>query len=313
MDLHRGTPAAADDAVGADAAGADCRRSAWRSRHARRRRSRRCRTSWPPGRPCTSRSCRTRRGTQTVAVARVGPARPGCGRCRTSPPGRCPTGPRCGACWPTSPPSASRTCWSSPDRWPLRSGSSTRRRRSSTRVSWRRPASSASGSSGHPEGHPDVADDELYRALVAKCRIARERGLDLHLVTQFAFARRADRRVGARDPGHGRRRARARRAARPHLADPAAAVRPAVRRGRVAEGAPAAGRRRAQARDLARPPPRRHPRRPRGRRGRRPRQPAAGRALLPVRRARVHRGVGVRHPRRPVRGRRPRPPARDRA
>jgi methylenetetrahydrofolate reductase (NADPH) len=41
---------------------------------------------------------------------------------------------------------------------------------------------------GHPEGHPDVADDELYRALVAKCRIARERGLDLHLVTQFAFA-----------------------------------------------------------------------------------------------------------------------------
>jgi len=41
---------------------------------------------------------------------------------------------------------------------------------------------------GHPEGHPDVADDELYRALVAKCRIARARGLDLHLVTQFAFA-----------------------------------------------------------------------------------------------------------------------------
>jgi methylenetetrahydrofolate reductase (NADPH) len=41
---------------------------------------------------------------------------------------------------------------------------------------------------GHPEGHPDVADDELYRALVAKCRIARERGLDLHIVTQFAFA-----------------------------------------------------------------------------------------------------------------------------
>lgn len=40
---------------------------------------------------------------------------------------------------------------------------------------------------GHPEGHPDVADDELYRALVAKCRIARERGLDLHIVTQFAF------------------------------------------------------------------------------------------------------------------------------
>jgi methylenetetrahydrofolate reductase (NADPH) len=41
---------------------------------------------------------------------------------------------------------------------------------------------------GHPEGHPDVDDDELHRALAAKCRIARERGLDLHLVTQFAFA-----------------------------------------------------------------------------------------------------------------------------
>ncbi|HXV93491.1 MAG TPA: methylenetetrahydrofolate reductase [Pseudonocardia sp.] len=41
---------------------------------------------------------------------------------------------------------------------------------------------------GHPEGHPDVADDELFRALHAKCRIARERGLDLHLVTQFCFA-----------------------------------------------------------------------------------------------------------------------------
>lgn len=41
---------------------------------------------------------------------------------------------------------------------------------------------------GHPEGHPDVADDELHRALVTKNRIARERGLDLHIVTQFAFA-----------------------------------------------------------------------------------------------------------------------------
>ena len=40
---------------------------------------------------------------------------------------------------------------------------------------------------GHPEGHPDVADDELYRALADKTRIARERGLDLHLVTQFTF------------------------------------------------------------------------------------------------------------------------------
>ena len=41
---------------------------------------------------------------------------------------------------------------------------------------------------GHPEGHPDVADDELLRALVTKNRIAREHGLDPHIVTQFAFA-----------------------------------------------------------------------------------------------------------------------------
>ncbi|GAA2866620.1 methylenetetrahydrofolate reductase [Pseudonocardia halophobica] len=40
---------------------------------------------------------------------------------------------------------------------------------------------------GHPEGHPDVDDDELFRALVAKCGIARARGFDLHLVTQFCF------------------------------------------------------------------------------------------------------------------------------
>ena len=41
---------------------------------------------------------------------------------------------------------------------------------------------------GHPEGHPDVDEEELHRALLAKCRIARTRGFDLHLVTQFAFA-----------------------------------------------------------------------------------------------------------------------------
>ena len=40
---------------------------------------------------------------------------------------------------------------------------------------------------GHPEGHPDVPDAELDRALLAKCRIVRERGLDAHIVTQFAF------------------------------------------------------------------------------------------------------------------------------
>jgi methylenetetrahydrofolate reductase (NADPH) len=40
---------------------------------------------------------------------------------------------------------------------------------------------------GHPEGHPDVDDDELARALAAKTRIAAARGLELHLVTQFCF------------------------------------------------------------------------------------------------------------------------------
>jgi methylenetetrahydrofolate reductase (NADPH) len=44
------------------------------------------------------------------------------------------------------------------------------------------------GVAGHPEGHQDVADDELARALAEKGRIARERGLDLRLVTQFCFA-----------------------------------------------------------------------------------------------------------------------------
>jgi len=44
------------------------------------------------------------------------------------------------------------------------------------------------GVAGHPEGHPDVADDLLTWALAAKNRIARERGLDMHLVTQFTFA-----------------------------------------------------------------------------------------------------------------------------
>jgi methylenetetrahydrofolate reductase (NADPH) len=44
------------------------------------------------------------------------------------------------------------------------------------------------GVAGHPEGHPDVGDDLLTWALAAKNRIARERGLDMHLVTQFGFA-----------------------------------------------------------------------------------------------------------------------------
>jgi methylenetetrahydrofolate reductase (NADPH) len=44
------------------------------------------------------------------------------------------------------------------------------------------------GVAGHPEGHPDVGDDLLTWALAAKNRIARDRGLDMHLVTQFTFA-----------------------------------------------------------------------------------------------------------------------------
>lgn len=43
------------------------------------------------------------------------------------------------------------------------------------------------GVAGHPEGHPDVPDDALMAALTTKDRIAHEHGLDLHLVTQFAF------------------------------------------------------------------------------------------------------------------------------
>jgi methylenetetrahydrofolate reductase (NADPH) len=43
------------------------------------------------------------------------------------------------------------------------------------------------GIAGHPEGHPDVDDDVLAEALAIKGRIARARGLDLHIVTQFCF------------------------------------------------------------------------------------------------------------------------------
>jgi methylenetetrahydrofolate reductase (NADPH) len=44
------------------------------------------------------------------------------------------------------------------------------------------------GVAGHPEGHPDVADDELTDALARKLEIGRARGLSLNLVTQFCFA-----------------------------------------------------------------------------------------------------------------------------
>jgi methylenetetrahydrofolate reductase (NADPH) len=44
------------------------------------------------------------------------------------------------------------------------------------------------GVAGHPEGSPDIGDDELAAALATKNRIARERGLDVRIVTQFCFA-----------------------------------------------------------------------------------------------------------------------------
>jgi methylenetetrahydrofolate reductase (NADH) len=44
------------------------------------------------------------------------------------------------------------------------------------------------GVAGHPEGHPDVRDEDLTRALAEKNRIAAERGLDVRIVTQFCFA-----------------------------------------------------------------------------------------------------------------------------
>ncbi len=44
------------------------------------------------------------------------------------------------------------------------------------------------GVAGHPEGNTDIGDDGLAAALATKNRIARERGLDVRIVTQFAFA-----------------------------------------------------------------------------------------------------------------------------
>lgn len=44
------------------------------------------------------------------------------------------------------------------------------------------------GVAGHPEGHPDVDDDVLDAALATKAEIARERGIAVHVVTQFCFA-----------------------------------------------------------------------------------------------------------------------------
>ena len=50
----------------------------------------------------------------------------------------------------------------------------------------RHPPRRHRGASGGPSRRRRTTS--CYRALVAKCRIARERGLDLHLVTQFSFA-----------------------------------------------------------------------------------------------------------------------------
>jgi methylenetetrahydrofolate reductase (NADPH) len=44
------------------------------------------------------------------------------------------------------------------------------------------------GVAGHPEGSPDVGDAELVQAIADKNQFALDSGLDVHLVTQFAFA-----------------------------------------------------------------------------------------------------------------------------
>jgi methylenetetrahydrofolate reductase (NADPH) len=40
---------------------------------------------------------------------------------------------------------------------------------------------------GYPEGHPDISDDVLWRALEGKAVALREQGLDAVILTQFAF------------------------------------------------------------------------------------------------------------------------------
>ena len=40
---------------------------------------------------------------------------------------------------------------------------------------------------GYPEGHPDIPDDELWRALEGKAAAAAEQGLGLGVITQFGF------------------------------------------------------------------------------------------------------------------------------
>jgi len=43
------------------------------------------------------------------------------------------------------------------------------------------------GVAGHPEGSPDISDDEIAEALGAKNDLAKSEGLDLYIETQFCF------------------------------------------------------------------------------------------------------------------------------
>ena len=43
------------------------------------------------------------------------------------------------------------------------------------------------GVAGHPEGSPDISDDEIAEAMAAKNALAVREGLDLYIETQFCF------------------------------------------------------------------------------------------------------------------------------
>ncbi len=43
------------------------------------------------------------------------------------------------------------------------------------------------GVAGHPEGSPDISDDEIVEALAAKNELAKRDGLDIYIETQFCF------------------------------------------------------------------------------------------------------------------------------